>query len=474
MCAITIFHLLHYFRINDPYRLLGLLAILFIIVLPLWIDQPGLTYPELKNFISGEKVREGNSLYTEIIDSTAPLAAWFNALLDVCFGRSVLARHILAFVLIFVQASYLGIVFSSKKAFAENTYIPSLIFAVLFTFSFDTLALTPELVGSGFLLLALNNLFKQLEFRGEGNESIFSLGLFIGIASLFVLSFATFIIASFLILIFFTRSSPRQFFLLIFGFMLPHVLLLSGYYLIDGLHEVWQYFYLANLTFHSDRFISNQALWTLAALPLVFLFISLVMMNRDARLSKYQTQLVQSMFFWMIFSIIQILISKDFRPQSFITIIPSFSFFITHFLLLIRRRKFAEMYIWLLIIGIVTISYSARYNLWGRIAYDDLLVADIKSSFEGKRVLALDEDYSFYKDNRLASPFLSWNLAKEIFGQPGYYENIIVVYNGLNMDPPDIIRDKDDQLKPFFERIPKLRGMYSRDGIYYVRNSVSD
>lgn len=132
------------------------------------------------------------------------------------------------------------------------------------------------------------------------------------------------------------------------------------------------------------------------------------------------------------------------------------------------------MYIWLLIIGIVTISYSARYNLWGRIAYDDLLVADTKSSFEGKRVLALDEDYSFYKDNRLASPFLSWNLAKEIFGQPGYYENIIVVYNGLNTDPPDIIRDKDDQLKPFFERIPKLRGMYSRNGIYYVRNSVSN
>ncbi len=55
-----------------------------------------------------------------------PLAAWFNAFLDLCFGRSVLARHIVAFLLIFLQASYLGIVFSSKKAFAENTYIPSL------------------------------------------------------------------------------------------------------------------------------------------------------------------------------------------------------------------------------------------------------------------------------------------------------------------------------------------------------------
>ncbi|HMG93012.1 MAG TPA: hypothetical protein VK589_23315 [Chryseolinea sp.] len=466
--------MLHYFRINDPYRLFGLLAVLLIIVLPLLIDPPGLTYPELKNFISGEKVREGNSLYVEIIDSTAPLAAWFNAFWDLCFGRSVLARHILAFVIIFLQASYLGIVFSSKKAFAENTYIPSLIFAILFTFSFDTISLTPELVGSGFLLLALNSLFKQLEFREQGNESIFNLGLYIGIASLFALSFAIFIIGCSLILIFFTRSSPRQYFLMIFGFLLPHTLLLSGYYVMDGINEIWIYFYLPNLAFHSDRFISNQALWTLAALPLLFLFISLITMNRDARLSKYQTQLVQSMFFWMIFSVIQILVSKDFRPQSFITLIPSLSFFITHFLLLIRRRKFAEMYVWLLIIGIVTISYTARYNIWDRIAYDSLLVGENKTSFEGKRVLALDGDYSFYTHNELASPFLSWTLSKEIFGAPGYYENVIVVYKGLNSDPPDVIRDKDDQLKPFLEQIPKLKGMYSRNGIYYVRNSVSN
>jgi hypothetical protein len=466
--------LLHYFRINDPYRLLGLLAVLLIIVLPILIDPPGLTYPELKNFISGEKVRDGNSLYTEIIDSTAPLAAWFNAFLDLCFGRSVLARHIVAFLLIFLQASYLGIVFSSKKAFAENTYIPSLVFAILFTFSFDTISLTPELVGSGFLLLALNSLFKQLEFREQGNESIFNLGLYIGIASLFALSFAIFIVACSLILIFFTRSSPRQYFLMIFGFLLSHVLLLSGYYLMDGLKEIWQYFYLPNLTFHSERFMSNQALWTLTALPLLFLLISLIMMNRDARLSKYQTQLVQSMFFWMIFSVVQILLSKDFRPQSFITLIPSLSFFITHFLLLVRRRKFAEMHIWLLMIGIVTMSYSARYNLWDRIAYDNLLVPESKSTFEGKRVLTLDADYSFYRNNELASPFLNWTLSKEIFGEPGYYENVIVVYRGLNSDPPDIIRDKDDQLKPFFDQIPKLKGMYSRNGIYYVKNPVSN
>ena len=125
-------------------------------------------------------------------------------------------------------------------------------------------------------------------------------------------------------------------------------------------------------------------------------------------------------------------------------------------------------------IGIVSISYTARYNMWDNINYDSMLVQENKGSVDGKRVLALDGDYSFYRHNELASPFLSWTLSKEIFEQPGYYENVIVVYRGLNSDPPDVIRDKDDRLKPFLEQIPKLKSMYSRNGIYYVKNPVSN
>ena len=463
--------MLRYFRINDPYRLLGLLAILLIIFLPLFIDSPGMTFVELKNFLVGEKVHEGKVMYTEIVDSTAPLAAWFNGFMDILFGRSLITRHIFAFILIFLQSSYLGIVFSNKKAFAENSYIPSLIFAILITFSFDTLSLTPELVGATFLLPALNNLFKEIEFREQRNESIFNLGLYLGIASLFVFSYSVYLVGTVITLVVFTRSSIRQFFLLVLGFLIPHVLLLSSYFLLDGLSEIWQYYYLPNLSLRSDRYMSNASLWTLAALPLIFLLISFVMMNRDARLSKYQTQLVQSMFFWMIFSVIQVLYSKDLRPQNCITLLPSLSFFITHFLLLVRRKKFAEMHVWVLLIGTTIVSYSARYGLLSNVSYSQLLVPDKEMSVQGKRVLALDNDLSIYKHNQLASVFVDWNLSKDIFTHPEYYENIIQVYDGLNSDLPDIIRDNGDLLKPFLEKIPKLRVLYQKQGNNYVKKS---
>jgi len=240
--------LLQYFRINDPYRLLGLLAIFLLILLPLFIDSPALTYPELKNFIIGEKVYEGNSLYTEVIDSVGPLSGWIDGLLHFCFGRSLLARHILAFFIIFFQASYLGVIFSNQKAFAEGTYIPSLIYAIACCFSFDNLSLTPELLGAGALLPALNNLFKEIEFREQRSESIFNLGLFISIASLFTFSYSVFLLGAIITLAFFTRSTLRKYILLVVGFLLPHLLLFAMYYLKDGVSDLWQFFYLPNLT----------------------------------------------------------------------------------------------------------------------------------------------------------------------------------------------------------------------------------
>ncbi|HTF19143.1 MAG TPA: DUF6427 family protein [Chryseolinea sp.] len=464
--------MLQYFRINDPYRLLGLLAIFILITLPFFIDAPELTYPELKGLVIGEKVHEGASLYTELVDSSGPLAGWFNGLIDVVFGRSMTARHILSFVLIFLQAAYIGIVFSNQKAFAEHTYIPSLIYVIAFCFSFDTLSLTPELLGAGALLPALSSLFKEIEFREQRSESIFSLGLYISIASLFSFSYSVLLIGSFITLMVFTRSNVRKYLLLIVGFALPHLLLLAIYFLKDGLSAVWQFYYVPNFSIHAVRYMSSGALWTLLTLPLIFLVVSVVMMNREARLSKYQTQLVQAMFFWTLFALGQVFISRDFRPQNFVSVIPGLCFFITHFLLIVPKRKFAEIAIWVFLAGTVLISNLARYGALDSVNYRDLIVRRTDSPYKGKRLLVLDEGWEVYANNQLASPFLDWNMSRSIFSQPEYYENVILVSNGLKNDLPEIIRDKHNLLQPYLDRLPELRKHYRRQGDSYVRTDT--
>src|SRR5688572_24742623 len=235
--------MLRYFRINDPYRLVGLLVIMTLLSLPLFIDPPPLTHPELKSFVIGEKVHEGNTLYAELIDSTPPLASWFYGLCDLVFGRSVTIRHIFAFLILLTQSAFLGIMFIDKKVFSENTYIPSFIFSILAFISFDSLSLTADLLASGFILLTLNNLFKEIEFRIQRDETIFNLGLFLSLASLLRFSHIIYLPGAILVLLIFTRSSLRKYLLMTLGFLLPHIFLICVYALSGSFESLWENFY---------------------------------------------------------------------------------------------------------------------------------------------------------------------------------------------------------------------------------------
>lgn len=463
--------MLRYFRLNDPYRLVGLLVLLLIVYLPIFIDQPQTTLPELKGLIIGEKLNEDQSMYTGVVDNTAPLTAWFNEFMDTLFGRSVLARHIVAFILIFFQAAYFGIMFIMRKAFNESSYIPSLIFGLLFCISFDFISLTGELLGLTFLLLALNNLFKEIESRVQTDETVLNLGVFISLASLCSFAYITFFFCIVTTLLFFTRTTTRKFLLLAFGFLLPHLLLITIAFLNDSIQPLWRYYYLDNLSLSGQNFISAKSLFVLGCVPLVFFVMSLFMLQREARFSKYQSILLQIMFLWLGFAVLYIFFCKNLRPQSLITFIPALTFLFTHFFLLIRRRKFAEMNLWILLIGIVTVSYLARYNKIRAVDYSRLIVqtAALQTNVADKRILILENNPGYLLNNRLATPYLNWRLSEQTFRRPEFYETITEVYQAFKTDPPDVIIDEENLMKPFLDRIPELRSAYRREGKVYKK-----
>lgn len=408
-------------------------------------------------------------MYADVVDNTAPLAAWTHEILDTLFGRSIEVRHILAFIVIFLQSAYVGIMFISKKVFSENTYIPSFLFSLLFFFSADTLTLSNELLGSGFLLLALNNIFQEIEFRNEHDESLFNVGLCISLASLFAFAFIVYLLCAIFILVLFTRSNARKYLLLIFGFLLPHLLTLSIAYLNDTTAEVWKYYYLSNLSFDRITFVSGRTLLMLGALPMLYFAISLVMLNREARFSKYQSQILQTVLLWLLFSVLFVLYSKDLRPQTFIVFIPGLALLLTHFFLLIRRRKFVHLNSWILFAGVVSIAYLGRFEKIESIDYSRLWVNEASTDLRSKRILVLGNNLDFYRANYLATPFLNWQLSQEIFRNPDYYKNVTRVYRSFQKDSPDIIIDRENLLGSFFNRMPTVKSEYVRVGDHYVR-----
>jgi len=459
--------LLRYFRINDPYRLLGLFALLVLLCLPLFIDTPGTSFPELKSFLVGEKVAEGFGLYHEVIDSTPPFASWFYGSCDFIFGRSLTARHIAAFLLLFTQSIFIGVMFIDKRVFPENTYIPTLIFSLLTLLSFDVLSLTADLAAFGFLLLALNALLTEIEFRVQRDETIFTLGLFISFATLFNFSYIIYLPGAFLILIIFTRNNVRKHLLLLAGFMLPHLILCSVYFIHGHLDDLWSRFYVSGFSFASSSLISFKSLMILASVPIAYLFVSIFILSRDARLTKYQSQLLQTMFLWFMVALVQIYFTSDLRPQSLLPLAPAVCFFFTHFLLLIRRRKFAEINTWILLIGIVSTLYLARYNKLQSIDYSRLFVTSSSHSIMNKRVLMLDDNLDIFLHNTVSPSFIEWSLTKEIVDAPQYYENVLLVNRLLEKDSPQVIVDPEYRMEKFFVRLPKLKNQYTKSSEGY-------
>jgi hypothetical protein len=269
----------------------------------------------------------------------------------------------------------------------------------------------------------------------------------------------------------FARISIRKTFLLFFGFLFPHALIIAFYYFKDGLPELFNSFYSANFTLTTVALVSWSSLFWLSLTILVYFFFSIMMLSREARFTRYQSQLLQVMIIWLLIALLNIVVARERSPHSFITLVPSLAYFISHYLLLIRRKWIAEMMLWLLIIIIVGIGALARWNKLDRVDYATLLVktqikeADVK----GKRILVLSDRMDLYQNNKMAGYFLNWNLSKETFELNHYYHDLVLINESFQKDPPDVIIDEQNRMKTIFSRLPLIAAKYERKGNRYEK-----
>ena len=86
-----------------------------------------------------------------------------------------------------------------------------------------------------------------------------------------------------------------------------------------------------------------------------------------------------------------------------------------------------------------------------------------------KRILVLEENPALLLNNTLSPAFVDWNLSKNIFENPQYYENVLLVNRFLEKDPPEIILDPKNIMEKYFERLPVLKSNYRKEGNNWVR-----
>lgn len=459
--------MLRFFRVNDPYRLLFIFLFVVLLGMKAEWDFEGITLPEFKGVLVGEALSEGKQLYVSVWDSLPPLPAWFQKHFHSVSERSTLPRHIASWAFIFFQAAFFGIMLIRNRAMNESTYLPAFIFLLLCFFSFDTIAFTREILGSTLLLLAMRNLLKEVEFSSHSDENILNLGLFLGLSTLCSMSYLVFVVGTVALLFLYSRPTGRRFGLLLIGLAMPHVATLLFYWWNDALPFLWQNFYRPNLEFNSLPLVTFKTLLALCVVPALFFLFALVMTSREARLTKYQSQILQLMFFWFVFALVEVGFTRFRTPQALLVCAPPVAYFISHYLLLIRRKWIAESMLWIFVVLLVILPSLAAREKFGWINYSALKLAAPAARQIDKRIMILADALPEYQAGKPAGPFLEWPLAEDFFSRPADYGNILYAASIFKTDAPAVILDPNNLMKKYFDYLPEVKHRYMKTASGY-------
>jgi hypothetical protein len=460
--------LLNFFKVNDPFRLFGILAYLaaFSVISLIFFSFPT-TVPTLLWMVLGERLSEGYYLYVDVIDDTGPLSAGVFSGLHLLFGRSEFVYLLLGRILALFQIFYWNRTLIKYRVFDENTYLPAIIMAALFHFSFDLMSLSPTLLGSTFLMLALGQLFSHTVLQKESSESTLLIGIYGGLATGFHWNFVFFL--PFLIFTGLAVSSftIRQLFLSIMGFVVPLLLILVFYFWNDGLTQTLS---LLPLVFTYPKYTYHDYLSWLPpgslALVLAVAGFFIGSFFRGATINQQkQRQLVLS---WLLFSVGLFFLVKNRASYQLVVFIPGLTYLITQFFLYFN---------WNLVIRPLFFALTLAVPLWGmtywnaRTAIDSsYFVPSVSEAVPGatSEVMVLGADCSPYLSASLDGPFLNYQMSKSYLSQEKTLQQKAQLFQMLRQQIPARVLDQEGLFGQLLEELPALKEYYveGSPGVY--------
>lgn len=463
--------MLSFFKVNDPFRLIGvaIYLILLAIVMLGFFSFP-LTEPQLIYMVLGERLSDGFFLYQDIIDDTGPLSAGFFTFIDFLFGRNQFAYELIGRLLVLFQIIYWNTVLIRYRVFEENTYLPAIIMAALFHLSFDMAALSPALLGSTFLVLAIGQLFSQTVLQKDTSESTLLIGIYGGIATGFHLNFGIFLPYMIFMGIAISGFSIRQLLLSLIGFFLPILLVMMFYFWNNGLTEAFQIWPLI-FTYEKYNYQSLVIWAVLGAFPLLLAlvgyFYSAVLRGSTINQQKQR----QMIILWMIFSLAEFFLIKRQATYQLLIFIPGLTFLITQFFLNTSKSVIGKLAFLILLFGLPI----AGWWFWQQeLKSESTYFVRSKAEYQinpGEKIMVMSKDSSPYLENPLGGPFLNYNLTKAFLESEKTLEQKAKIFQNLTTQKPQVVIDPSGMFKNLLNELPALKSLYTetQPGVFRLK-----
>jgi hypothetical protein len=457
--------LISYFKGILLSRLLVLILLFVAIRVPLIILDIPLSLPELKYMVLGERLSGGATLYRDVYDSTAPLAAIIYQLLDVAFGRNILVYRLLASLILFLQSMRFNSILNRNNIFSEKSFLPALLYFVFRSVFFEFDILSPMLLGTTFLIFAFSYLIVPTK-EGSSNPKLFKAGFLMGLAALCHLPLLLFLLWAFLALIFFAFNAFRSSLLLICGFLFPYAVGFTFFLYADAVPNFIQYNLLSAWSFYPELLLTPLDLIKVLTVPVLFLSFSVFHALIHAPTLNYQLKFLQLMLWWIGVALLVTIAGQNISAIAWLLFLPATAYFGTYFFLRPRRLWLTEPFFLALLSSILILRYSfllpptpyTKLDISRLLLHPDAKYAAIKNA----HILVLGDNVNYYAFNRAATPYINWQLAQEDFRRLNTYYAVFKIRRNISASAPEYIVDEAGLMPELMYKIPDLFSHYER------------
>lgn len=409
-------------------------------------------YWELKNHLIGQKLNEGFRMYQDIRDNTGPFAAGLFQLLDF-LGIPMSLNAYWTSVLIIFQGILFQRTIQRYELMPALGNLPFFIYGVFFHFSFDFFIPSAALLGLTFLLLAWREIVKQQSTLNV-DDRVFLIGLFIGAAGLCYPSYFIFIFWAFLSLVFYSGINIRQLLLVLVGFLIVNIITGLVYTYHGNFPYLIQVFQNSAIEFQAPAWDQLKDIaWAYLA-PITFAIYGFWKVVENPKVKSNGQKAQQTNLIWIFTSIIAIFTLPATESNNVLFFLPALAFFSLNSFFLLKKYWIRELMIW----GMLGLSYVSLALDWK--TQSQKRIQESPLGIRNERIMVLGPQIEVYRNNKMAGPFVNWELSKSLFDELNQYKTIVLLDQYMNQDTPNYIYDPTGKFKLIQNYLPYLKTRY--------------
>ncbi len=276
-------------------------------------------------------------------------------------GTTGVLPNVLAILLLFFQAFMINVLVARYRMANTITLFPGLFYILIACSIPSFLHFSPLLMANTFYIFALLELFGTYKRYSSAN-SIFNVGLSIGLASLFHFSYIIFILLAFIGLGTMRAFKIREGLMLLIGFTIPYYLTWIWYFWYDQSALFWKRQFVDNFAFFD--FISQTGYQYYIELIFFGLLIVVTILSIGSYTLKKSMHVQKniSILYWgLLLSILTLLFQANIDVSHLLILTVPLGIFISFNFLTSLSKPMAEVVHLVLLFSIIVLQYKA---LW--------------------------------------------------------------------------------------------------------------